>query len=370
MIANQLSWIGGQFVFVGQQPTPNETKSNLAHDWVSCPVPIKRYRRPIILWEILWAVLISITALRAARRYQCGAMLLIQYDDSYMAAGWLIAKLGRLPIVLYVADLWAEPPREEVPPVRRTLSRMLQRRLIHLAFRVVSSNSGLARVCQDAYGVSVEVVPNCFTREVVPLPPTSEVATSLTVGFCGNIYWHNLGPLRVLSLALHDFPNSKLIVFGSKSGEELRAMGVNPPWMESRFVPGGVELLGALSECDLLFLPGAFDAVGRRALVIETMMPTKVLDYLGAGRPILLNCPGRSDLAKLLSMRNAALVVDDPDVEPLRSAIRELVGSAALRAELAEGAHELAKEHQGPESSRRLWRVLQAASRRNYPLGR
>jgi hypothetical protein len=49
------------------------------------------------------------------------------------------------------------------------------------------------------------------------------------------------------------------------------------------------ELPRILSSADILFLPYSFSQIARKA--IETAFPSKIADYLAAGRPILVFGP-------------------------------------------------------------------------------
>ena len=55
--------------------------------------------------------------------------------------------------------------------------------------------------------------------------------------------------------------------------------------------------------------------------VIETTSPSKLPEYLAAGRPILIHAPSDSYIAWYGKTHKCAEVVDTPDLETLRKSI-------------------------------------------------
>jgi hypothetical protein len=73
------------------------------------------------------------------------------------------------------------------------------------------------------------------------------------------------------------------------------------------------------ASADLLYLPLPFGRAHRD--FVEYSLPTKLVTYLGTGRPILYHGPRDSAAARLLSENNAAIVVDSPSPEHLVAAL-------------------------------------------------
>jgi hypothetical protein len=89
-----------------------------------------------------------------------------------------------------------------------------------------------------------------------------------------------------------------------------------------------------VAAADLLYLPLPFGRA--HGDFVRFSLPTKLVTYLGTGRPILYHGPGQSVAARLLIEHDAAIVVDSPAPEQLVEALgrrmpeARTIGSNAL----------------------------------------
>ena len=89
-------------------------------------------------------------------------------------------------------------------------------------------------------------------------------------------------------------------------------------------------------EADLLYLPLAFETPWQDE--IRTVFPTKAVEYMVSGTPILLHGPADSFTVKDAREHGWALVVDTKDPEALWDGIRRLLADRPLREKLVENA--------------------------------
>ena len=89
-------------------------------------------------------------------------------------------------------------------------------------------------------------------------------------------------------------------------------MGIAGEGVEIGFEADYDRLLQRLSECDLLYLPLAFEDTGSLTTdALQYSFPTKSLDYLLAGPPILVHCPAEFELSRFFRERECAHVLND-----------------------------------------------------------
>jgi glycosyltransferase involved in cell wall biosynthesis len=96
------------------------------------------------------------------------------------------------------------------------------------------------------------------------------------------------------------------------------------------------QLRKALQEADILFLPYSFLSGSRHS--VETAFPSKMADYLAAGKPILIFAPASSTLARYAAEERFAELVTECDLPILAAAVRKLTLSPPRRRMLAERA--------------------------------
>jgi glycosyltransferase involved in cell wall biosynthesis len=136
-----------------------------------------------------------------------------------------------------------------------------------------------------------------------------------------------------LSLLIEAFkaanvPDSRLLIVGPDAGMQAQI----EPLLDERIVLtgflDGADRLAAFAAADLLALP----AVGEG-------LPMVVLEAMGAGLPVIIS-PGC--YLPEVAMHGAGLVVE-PEVEPLRAALVELLRDPAQRRTMGHCGRELVK---------------------------
>jgi colanic acid biosynthesis glycosyl transferase WcaI len=146
-------------------------------------------------------------------------------------------------------------------------------------------------------------------------------------------------PALLATLAEHLAGRARVVVVSEGIGADwlrreserrgLTNLDVRPfePWERLPEVLGAADVLVAVLEADA----GVFS------------VPSKVLSYLCAGRPVLAAVPAANLASRLLERAGAGLQVEPGDTEGFLRAADGLVASAALRAGLGEAARAAAE---------------------------
>jgi glycosyltransferase involved in cell wall biosynthesis len=103
--------------------------------------------------------------------------------------------------------------------------------------------------------------------------------------------------------------------------------------------------VAALALCDVMLLPHGFTGP-YHPVEYETIFPTKTIEYLISGRPILAHTPPGAFLTRFLRDHDCALVVDTPDHAAVLAAVQRLLTDAPLRARLVRNALKAAEQFQ------------------------
>jgi glycosyltransferase involved in cell wall biosynthesis len=140
-------------------------------------------------------------------------------------------------------------------------------------------------------------------------------------------------------------------------------MGVLRDGWRNMTAPGD-EFMERLRAADVAVLPHGFTG----SFSVEeyrTIFPTKLIEYLFCGRPILAHTPPDCFVTRFLEERRCALVVSRPSKEALIEAIRRLRSDASLREELVRNALRAAEMFQArrvAETCRGLLGAARAAA--------
>ena len=117
--------------------------------------------------------------------------------------------------------------------------------------------------------------------------------------------------------------------------ENLESKGFNRGLFEVAFMGKRQDLLDTLRRQQMHLLALSWpDESSVHEDELGTIFPTKTIEYLASGRPILLHCPEHYFLARFCRQHQCALVVSERDPEALRAAIKRMVSDKEFTDEL------------------------------------
>jgi len=216
-------------------------------------------------------------------------------------------------------------------------------RLFGRAYRDAVSRLCVSAPMEWAYrkrfGVAGEVLLPSRGRDSVffrqPRDPDGGVLAEAKVFYAGSVYGDTFKVMEDMARALRA-RGHRLIVYSPNrppADLKLQHLEVRPP------VPSA-DLVKALhEEADVMLLLTNFDQRNREA--VQTLFPSKLVDYTGAAVAILVVAPEDACITAYLRERpKAARWLGDDSPEAVAREVDRLARDPALRRELAEGAVE------------------------------
>jgi hypothetical protein len=288
------------------------------------------------------------------------ALLVVYPKQHFLLGAWVAATITRKPLLVYFMDVYVEG-------LTRT------RRIASLIERLLARRAKVLFAMSDRHEQHLRqlVARECSRARVIQLPhpyaSESTLSTTTLTGrpsivFTGAIYDAQADAIRRLAEAL----DSPLL---ADLDPQLHLFSADPPdWIAQWGIEAGGrvhlarrsrdEARAAQRAADILFLPIAFDA---KPHVQRTASPSKMPEYLAAGRPILVHAPPESSVAEYARLHGFAEVVDEPNVEALAAAVRRLAGDEPRRRELTERAAETLPRHEAATVAGILRRAVSEA---------
>src|SRR6266496_689275 len=257
-----------------------------------------------------------------------------------VAHGWWhiqarrIAKEFKLPLVCLFQDWWPDFP--DIPLAFRSRVEREFRETCAASDVVICVSDGMRRELGEPENALVlpdaPSLASCSERARRVEPP-------LRVAYFGNL--SEYGPLIESALrALNGSDRVRLEVFGpsplwtSGAEEEFRSRGVY-----RGFIPSN-ELAQSLQDFQAALVAMSFAPSHRRRMI--TSFPSKMIDAMQFGLPVVIWGPEYCSAVKWASRRDRALCVTDPNPLMLREAMEQLAASPVKQERLAESAREAA----------------------------
>jgi glycosyltransferase involved in cell wall biosynthesis len=254
--------------------------------------------------------------------------------------GWWVSRIKGVPFVLEIRDLWPESLAAVGVGNRRSL---LHRGLAWLAGFLYGACDHLVVVTPAfkehigrEWGVPEEklsVVPNGVETELFSPADGDAVRSELglqgrfVVSYIGTLGMaHDLGTvLDAAGKCAESMPKAAFLLVGEGADKErLLALARERQLHNVRFLPqqprNRIPALVAASDACLVTL--------RRSDVFKTVIPTKMLEFMSCGRPVILAVEGQA--GELLKSAGAGICIRPQEPTGIVSAIRQLMENPDL----------------------------------------
>ena len=250
-------------------------------------------------------------------------------------AGWWISRLKRVPFILEVRDLWPESlvavgVGNESSVLHRSLTRIAAF-LYRKADHIVVVTPAFREFLVDRWHVpagKISVVPNGVeTKSFSPRFPDANLRRSIgadgkfVASFIGTLgLAHGLDTVIAAAERLQTAEPNVLFMLVGDGADRERISGIAQAKAITniRFVPQQLREkipdFIALSDACLVLL--------KKSEVFETVIPTKMLEFMSCAKPVILGVGGQA--LEIIERSRAGLCIEPENVEQLCEAILKL----------------------------------------------
>lgn len=324
----------------------NSHLGRLPHSWLSY------FFMPILVVNILKIV-----------RWEKPDILFSVYPSpSFFIASFIVHKLTRKVLFIYMHDTWEDAMGKD-RGIHRFMAPIFEKRILLSASKVFVISEPLRELYLRKYGIRSTVLPHCIDLpENAPdkeyFVPEEQNGT-VRILFTGDVYRTNIDAIKNIVDAMDLLPNNyELTLCTPAKPGDLRDYGINERKnVNIKFAETRDELLSLQREADVLFLPLAFNSSVPR-IELATIFPTKTIEYLISGTPILVHAPSDYYVVRYALDKGWGYVVSEPCPDRLREAILRLTRDAKLRQKLVRNAWHTAAIYDGISISRKLQQYL------------
>lgn len=262
-------------------------------------------------------------------------------------SGWWLARCKRVPFVFEVPDLWPESVAAVgmgsqdsfLYRALKSIARFLYRRADRIVVVAPAFKDHLVRYWRVP-AMKISIVENgvetsFFKQQAVPQNIGRKLNTDgkFVVSYIGTIgAAHQLETMLDAAQKLQDsIPNVLFLLAGEGAEKEricalAQARGLSNlrvlPALPRERVPDHI----AASDACLVLL--------KKAEIFETVIPTKMLEFMSCARPVILGVEGQAK--EILEKAHAGIAIEPGNSEELASAIAFLAGNRLLCENLGE----------------------------------
>ena len=309
------------------------------------------------LFNLAELILIPTTILKGLlllKRHRYTKIVVVVNTNSvhFFISAYIISKFANVDLYLYITDACDGYMRNSV---HLLFNKLFEKRIFKYAKKIFGMSEYLKRHYEGKHSVSLVVL-----NQSVDISKYSDCdKTDLNTGKNKDVYRdkkkYTIVFTGVVSNAqfdcitdLVDVVNDckgilKFELYTPTSIADLDKNGIR----ESNYVHLSYadkrDIPQIQKRADILFLPLAFKS--HHKTVIRTAAPTKIGEYLAAGRPIVVYAPGYSFLASYARKNKFAMVIDAKNKAELLKGIKRIVSDPDYRRELVYYAGLILKKH-------------------------
>jgi len=288
-------------------------------------------------------------------------------------SGYFISRLRGVPLVFEVRDLWPESLAAvgvSGPDslMNRTLGR-IAKFLYQAAERIVVVSPAFQPAITRNWGIpeeKISVVENgvetdLFSPEPGGMAPGKKFVVSY-IGTMGNA--HGLTTLLdAAGMLQNSNPEIEFLLVGEGAEKAaLMSQAAQKNLTNIRWMPQQPreKIPGIIRESDVCLV------LLRKSEVFETVIPTKMLEFMSCGRPLVLGVRGQAQ--QIVQAAQCGICISPEEPAELAQAIQKLHGDAELRKRLGSNGRQYILEHFcRKQLSRKYTGVLNAVLERKSP---
>ncbi len=276
------------------------------------------------LWRDLQAPVGVRRIVREARRRGARVLVGVYPDYHFIRLARAAARRAGLPWVAYLHDALGA----NMQHTRYASEAMeVERGVLEEASTVFVMSRGMEHLYRERYGVEVIPLEHTYPE---PIPEqSSDEEPERQALWSGQIYEINRQSMLRVHEALGRI-GCPLVVTTPKPKKHLEEQGFTGEHVRTAFFPSRSDYLDALRRQALLLVTVDWpDESVVHPDELFTIFPTKIPEYLAAGRPILAHCPEEYPFARFIRERGCGIVVSERSVDALTGAVERLLRGGA-----------------------------------------
>ncbi len=316
---------GGKAEIVCERKCPPELRKN-----VDIVLPITRLSKHLKVWpfghgyrlqqyfKYIGVLYLVFYGLFRILKYRPDLIFTIYFNEMWIFSSYILSKITRIPVLYYIHDPYLEPALHRGGPAAK-LAQWLEPKSLKHGYVIVLYES-LRHHYQKKYGIDSAVVRHITTQQRKEYISAKQNGY-ITIGYAGMIYDNNKNLMKELGSVCKQMAMVKLRIFTAADNHIIENIGLVGDRIKVKYLQDYEELLVSLSKCDLLYLPLSFSGDTNSKLPTESLkyvLPTKVIDYLLAGPPILVHCPQEFEVSKFIKRYSAGFKLNSNEQGELK----------------------------------------------------
>ena len=274
-----------------------------------------------------------------ARRLKPTVIVGVFPDKEALAMTIDAAEASQTPWIAYLHDTVSE---NYAGTQHAAWADTLQRRTFEEAASVFVTGQGMRELYLRDYGFTSKALEISYVEPIPTELPDDHTDRQAFLG--GTIYGVNRHSVCRAAQAFRE-ADCRLVLATSQSWKALETYGLTEELADREFFRERPEYLSALKRQGILAVTLDWpDESEFSPTELATAFPTRAVEYLASGRPVLVHCPEHYFLARFFNQHQCGLVVSDRSVDALGEAARSLLAGGEEVSRMRQAALRVARD--------------------------
>lgn len=289
-------------------------------------------------------------------KYKCKNIIAIYPNNDFFIMGWLASILTGSCFYPYLHNTFANG--KERKGFKKIFFEFIEKLIFKKAKKILLISDGLELFYSNKYNKIYSYTVIKHTINEINDVKFKEIANKkkYTYLMVGSINESNRDAAVRLIKSIQTIENSKVLIRSGTHQLHLQSAGLYDSCTIIPQLSRG-ELFELLNSVDALLLPHGFHGSISSAEYL-TIFPTKTIEYLLSGRPIIAHCPDNCFLYSFLKKYNCAFIISKSETKAIIEKIHEFEENIELHKKIVSNAIKAAEEFDAIKVSNTLKEIL------------
>ena len=294
--------------------------------------PSTPYTKLISIKEWFYIPIMIIRCVYVIRKEKIDRILLCPTTGTFFLTVYIVHKLLRLPLFLYMLDLYQE---NKIGRLRCVFAKFIERLGMKSASNIFVMSEAMQRHYLKKHKLKSTLIPHPINLNEINFGQkygkicNNNKKVGYNVVFTGSIYEAQLDAILNLVQMVNKATNIVFNVYTNNTEQYLIQRGITGRNIIYHGFVNSDQVTTIQRKADILFLPMSFSA--SYSEVIKTASPVKLPEYLASGKPIIVHAPSYAYVSDYARTHGWAQVVDQPQPDVLKKMLMEVIGDENLR---------------------------------------
>lgn len=276
-------------------------------------------------WKRLHHPFLLRNAIRLIQPLSPAVIIGVFPDVEFLSLARQSAKALQIPWLAYLHDTIVEPMQsnQDMRPYLHW-GRILQSQVFSEASAVLVTGDGMAEFYKRKYKMQTTPLQISYP-EPIPTELDRNVTIERQVFMGGSVYSVNARSVKRVLTALESLQCPFMLATASPE-EMLARYGITGEFVRKVYIRDRQTYIDTLRRQSVLVV--ALDWPDESDIhedELSTAFPTKAVEYLASGRPILIHCPEHYFVARFFRQNRCGIVVSERDTDAIAHAIERLM---------------------------------------------